>query len=341
MTARVLPTHTPALFATAVAEAAARLAAGELVVLPTETVYGLAANALNASAVGKIFAAKRRPPENPIIVHVASHDLARRCTSAWPATADVLSAAFWPGPLTLVLPRAPDLPALVVAGAETVGVRWPSHPFAQAVIRHCGFPLAAPSANLSGHLSPTSAAHIPTALAEHASLIVDGGPCVVGIESTVLDLTGPAPCILRPGIIHAASLAAALGIQLDAATPDTGPPPQPHAALRSPGLLPKHYAPRTRLAVLAWTDSAGLERQLRQLGATPNRSYIIAHSQIPAPADFGDVCVVPHDAEAYARALYAELHRADAAAMEIIIVERPPAAPAWQAIHDRLARASA
>ena len=160
MTAEVLPTHTPELFQKAVRRAAELLRAGEVVALPTETVYGLAANALDANAVAKIFQIKGRPANNPIIVHVASNEMAKHCVANWPELADKLSQSFWPGPLTLVLPRANEIPDIVTAGGATVGVRWPSHPFIQAVIRECGFPLAAPSANLSNQISPTNAEHV-------------------------------------------------------------------------------------------------------------------------------------------------------------------------------------
>ena len=175
MTAEVLSTHTPALFAAAVHRAANLLRAGEIVALPTETVYGLAANALDEKAVAKIFQIKGRPATNPVIVHVLGVPMAKRCVTAWPDPAEKLAHAFWPGPLTLVLPRAKDISDLVTAGGPTVGVRWPGHPFIQAVIRECGFPLAAPSANLSNRTSPTNAAHVRDQLGDQIQLIVDGG----------------------------------------------------------------------------------------------------------------------------------------------------------------------
>lgn len=206
--AEVLPTYTPDLFRSAVKRAAELLRAGEVVALPTETVYGLAANALNPKAVSLIYEIKRRPLRNPIIVHVASVELARECVSNWPANADQLVQAFWPGPLTMVLPRSKEIPDAVTAGGSTVGVRWPSHPFIQAVIRECGFPIAAPSANLSNQLSPTNAEHVRKSLGDRIPMIIDGGQSQIGIESTVIDLSISPPRVLRPGMIHTESLTA-------------------------------------------------------------------------------------------------------------------------------------
>jgi len=332
--AEILSTHTPALFQTAVREAVTRLRAGQVVALPTETVYGLAANALDAAAVAKIYEVKGRPAHNPIIVHVAGLEMARAAVTAWPEAAERLARAFWPGPLTLVLPRAAGIPDLVSAGGATVGVRWPAHPFMQAVIRECGFPLAAPSANLSNQISPTNAEHVRGQLGDKISLIVDGGQSQVGIESTVLDLTTMPARILRPGMIHAETLAAVLGeVQTVAATAGG-------AALKSPGLLAKHYSPRTKLVILKWESEDGLRRQL--VGrAAPNRCQVIAHTHIPAGFGADNVSVIPHDAEAFARALYGELHRCDAAGADLIVVEAPPETAEWSGIADRLRRAAA
>ena len=230
MKTEILSTHTPALFAAAVKRAAELLRAGEVVALPTETVYGLAANALDEKAVARIFQIKGRPANNPIIVHIVGVAMAKRCVTAWPAAAAKLARAFWPGPLTLVLPRAKEIPGIVAAGGPTVGVRWPGHPFIQAVIRECGFPLAAPSANLSSRVSPTNAGHVREQLGGKISLIVDGGQAQIGIESTVLDLTVSPPRVLRPGMIHAESLAAVVeNIQHSTSNIQ-------HPKLKSPGL---------------------------------------------------------------------------------------------------------
>ena len=333
----ILPTHTPALFEAAVARAAARLRAGDLVALPTETVYGLAANALDPGAVAKIFAAKDRPADNPVIVHVDGPAMARRCVADWPETAERLARAFWPGPLTLVLPRSPAVPELVTAGGPTVAVRLPAHPFIQAVIRACQFPLAAPSANPSGELSPTNAEHVRKGLGDRVALIVDGGQCRVGIESTVLDLTAVPPRVLRPGMIHADALAAVVGspVQAGGAGPGSGAGP-----LRSPGQLPKHYAPKARLMTLGWRDDDDLRRQLAAVQVPPARAHIIAHTRVPSVEGLGGVSVIPHDPEAFARAFYAELHRCDEEGAGVIVVEALPGAPEWQALQDRVRRAS-
>ena len=328
----ILPTHTAALFNTAVARAVAALRAGEVVALPTETVYGLAANALDSDAVRRIYEAKGRPSHNPIIVHVCGNEMAQQCVSNWPDLARKLSDAFWPGPLTMVLPRSPLIPDIVTAGGETVGVRWPQHPFMLAVIRECGFPLAAPSANRSNELSPTNAEHVRKQLGDRVKLIVDGGQSQVGIESTVVDLTVEPPRVLRPGMIHDESLLAVTG-ELGGAEAHAG------GALRSPGLLLKHYSPKARLIVFPWCDETGLAKELAARGIAPAKAHVISHTHIPLSGAFARVSVIPHDAEAFARAIYAELHACDEAGAEVIAVEEPPDQPGWRGIADRLRRA--
>ncbi len=335
--ARILPTHSAELFAIAVREAAALLSRGEAVAIPTETVYGLAANALDPEAVRRIFEIKGRPAHNPIIVHVASLAMARRCVAHWPEDALRLAAAFWPGPLTLVLPRSAEIADAVTAGGSSVGIRWPAHPFAQALIRACDFPLAAPSANRANAISPTSAGHVVQSLGRSIPLVVDGGPCQVGVESTVLDLTASPARVLRPGMIHAESLRAVVGLaEPDASNvvPDSGP-------LRSPGQLPRHYAPRARLIRLAWSGDEDLVRQLRGLGTDPATTHVLSHAVVPSQSVATRVCVIPHDAEAYARAMYAEWHLCDELGARSIVVEEVPEGADWGAIRDRLARATA
>lgn len=333
-TAQILPTHTPALFDAAVQEAVALLQAGEVVALPTETVYGLAANALNPEAVIRIFEIKGRPAHNPLIVHVAGRGMAQGCVAHWPALADRLAAAFWPGPLTLVLSRSARIPDVVTAGGDTVGVRWPSHPFIQAVIRRCGFPLAAPSANPANQVSPTNAEHVRKSLGRRVRLIVDGGQTQVGIESTVLDVSVTPPRLLRPGMIHEAALMAVTG--------DLNVGSVKHSeTLPSPGLLRKHYSPKAKLIMATWRDEADLESQISDLKLQVSRIHVIAHTHIPLGGAFARVSIIPHDAEAFARALYAELHACDEAGAEWIVMEAPPDTPEWRAILDRLRRAAA
>ncbi|MEO7298761.1 MAG: L-threonylcarbamoyladenylate synthase [Verrucomicrobiota bacterium] len=332
----ILPTHNAALFETAVHRAAELLRKGEIVALPTETVYGLAANAFDEKAVQKIFHAKGRPAHNPLIVHVASLDMAQRCVTDWPETAHKLAEAFWPGPLTLVLARSDKIPNAVSSGGGTVGVRWPSHPIMQAVIRACDFPLAAPSANRSNEISPTNAQHVQKSLGEKISLIIDGGQSQVGIESTVLDLTVQPPQILRPGMIHAGALIAVLGKLTHNFGNNDG-------ALRSPGLLQKHYSPKAKLVVLSWRDEADLVFQISKIASENSKLsnvHVIAHTQIPLDAKFGRVAVIPHDPEAFARALYAELHQCDEFGAELIVVECVPETEHWRAVIDRLRRAA-
>lgn len=326
----VLSTESPSLFDAAVAQAAELLRAGEVVALPTETVYGLAANALDAAAVRKIYQIKERPAHNPIIVHVTGIPMARECASEWPEMAERLARSFWPGPLTVVVPRAAAIPLEITAGGETVAIRAPSHPFMQAVIRACGFPLAAPSANLANQLSPTNAGHVRENIGARIPLIVDGGQCQVGIESTVIDVTVSPPHLLRPGMIHEESLLAVTSrLQTGASA----------GALRSPGMLKKHYAPKARLAVVSWRDDNDLQQKIEAL-VPAGAVFIIAHTTIPAWKQPAQVSLIPHDAEAFARAIYSELHRCDAAGADLIVVEAVPETAEWRGIADRLARAA-
>jgi len=341
----VLPIHSAELFEGAVEQAVTLLRQGQAVALPTETVYGLAVNALDAQAVRRVFAIKGRPTHNPIIVHVADRAMAQRSVAAWPDAAERLACAFWPGPLTLVLPKATDLPTEVTAGGLTIGIRWPAHPFIQAVIGRCGFPLAAPSANRSTETSPTHADHVRRSLGGRIPLIIDGGPCNVGIESTVLDLTAMPPRVLRPGMVHEPALAAVLGAI------EPGKVMASAGVLKSPGLLVRHYAPRTPVLIARWADERELDHLLRDrlpvsargIPGTKSPRFnvcVVAHTQIPSSASCARVSVVPHEPAAYARALYAELHACDALQTRLIVVEAVPETPEWQGIADRLARAA-
>jgi L-threonylcarbamoyladenylate synthase len=328
----ILPTHTAALFDRAVQRASGLLLRGELVVLPTETVYGLAANALNAEAVQKIYEAKGRPSHNPLIVHVNGMEMAKKCAAEWPSMASEFAEEFWPGPLSMVVARSGIIPDIVTAGGLTVGLRWPSHPFIQAVIAKCGFPLAAPSANLANQVSPTNPGHAMGQLRGRVALIVDGGQCQVGIESTVIDVTVTPPVVLRPGMLSPGRVAAFRGQrEKDLQSGE----------LRSPGQLVKHYSPRAKVILLKWMDEADLLGQLRELGIAAERASILAHSTVPLATKYRSVSVIPEDAEAYARALYAEFHACDEAEASHIIVEEVPESFEWIGIRDRLKRASA
>ena len=332
MSVEILPTHTPRHFHAAVERACDLLKRGEVVALPTETVYGLAANAWDERAVQRIYEVKGRPSTNPLIVHVADGQMASDCSHDWPDLATRLASRFWPGPLTLVVPKSEKIPAGVTAGGETVGVRWPFHPFMQAVIRGCGFPLAAPSANLANQLSPTSAEHVRAGLGDRIPLIVDGGESNVGIESTVVDVTGEVPRILRPGMIGADEIAAVAG-----AVARGG---EGGSVLRSPGLLEKHYSPRARLVIRSWIDEADLVRQLGELGGVGEEVWVISHTRLPLSGRISNVVMIPAEPEAFARALYAELHRSDQAGARLIVVEEVPVSGDWDGIADRLRRAS-
>ena len=325
-------TNTPQEREAAIAAAVEALRAGAVVAIPTETVYGLAANALDPKAVERIYTVKGRPGHNPIIVHVASAEMARACARGWPETADRLANAFWPGPLTLVLPKALIVPDIVTAGGDTVGIRWPNHPLTQEIIRRCGFPLAAPSANPSGRISPTTAEHVERSLGARIPLIIDGGPSEIGLESTVLDISVAPAQLLRPGMIHAESLAAVLGEVRTS-------PGQESSTLRSPGLLLKHYSPKARFWV--WDkDETELKRALERAGIPLDRVYYLGWSRVPS-VPFGGVSLLAREAHAFARALYAELHQADEARPDLIVLEEVPEGPEWSAVRDRLRRAAA
>ncbi|WP_439628453.1 L-threonylcarbamoyladenylate synthase [Gemmata sp.] len=302
--------------------AAAVLRTGRLVAFPTETVYGLGANALDAAAVRGIFAAKGRPPSNPVIVHVHEPSQVRNVAADWPEAAAKLAAAFWPGPLTLVVPKLPTVPDEVTAGGPTVAVRCPRHPVARALIAAAGVPVAAPSANRSTELSPTLAEHVLKGLNGRIDLVLDGGPCTGGIESTVVDVTGPVARLLRPGLVTVAMLEAVVGPLAVGANPDS--------VARSPGLMARHYSPRTPV-VLA-EDADAEHRRLRDAG----------FRVISVGVDlFSDHRSISGDPVEYAAELYAVLHELDDGGFDRIVVALPPDAPEWAAVRDRLTRAAA
>jgi L-threonylcarbamoyladenylate synthase len=311
-----------------IAEAAVALNAGLLVAFPTETVYGLGAHALDPVAVQRIFAAKGRPAWNPIIVHTATSDQARALAREWPAAAERLTRAFWPGPLTVVVPRGEQVPPDVTAGGDAVALRVPSHPVARALLLAAGIPVAAPSANRSTALSPTTALHVMDSLGDRVAIVLDGGPATVGIESTVVDLRGGEVRILRPGGISAAQVVAVLGAPM--AAPDAEPVGD--TPRRSPGQLERHYAPRTPLTLVGADDlSALMPGALARIG-------VLAWQARLSPSE--NVEWLPADPAGYARGLYAALHRLDAVGLAEILVERVPAGPEWEAVRDRLRRAA-
>ena len=304
---------------------------GDLVAFPTETVYGLGANALVPSSVKRIFKAKGRPANNPLIVHCYNAEEAAIWTSEWPEAAERLAAKFWPGSLTLVVPKRQPIPDIVTGGGPNVGLRVPAHPVALALLRATGFPVAAPSANRSNEVSPTRAIHVLQSLGGRIPLILDGGPTSGGIESTVLSLAENPPRLLRPGLILPEEIEAVIG---PIARPEIIAP-APDSFLPSPGLMAKHYAPKAPL-ILAKGDGAteaaeALEQGLRVGWLTfdfaPEIETLIA-------------VTMPTKAPEYAARLYAELHALDDAGAERIIAARLPSGDDWLALRDRLERAA-
>jgi len=290
------------------------------VAFPTETVYGLGANALDPSAVAKIYIAKGRPAESPLIVHVDSVQMARGLVTEWPERAEQLARRFWPGPLTLVLPKQSQVPDCLTAGLQTVGIRVPKNPIALALIREAGVPIAAPSANRFSELSPTTAAHVRESLGDRVAMVLDGGRAKVGIESTVLSLAGPRATLLRPGMLTKAEIEGVIGsVEVyQSSVADAHP---------APGMHRRHYSPRTLLVLV----------EDGQVPASGRGVYLwIKNSALAARA-----IRMPDNPRAYAAVLYATLHRVDAQNWDWIAVEKPPLGPEWAAIHDRLERAAA
>ncbi len=318
--------------------AAASLRDGGLVAFPTETVYGLGANALDPTAVARIFAAKGRPPQNPLIVHAASIAELQKLVAAWPEHAQLLAENFWPGPLTLVLPKKPIVPSLISAGLDSVAIRIPSHPVARALIQAAGVPVAAPSANRYTHISPTTAQHVLNDLGDYLNpltdAIVDGGPTTVGIESTIVSLLGPEPRILRPGMISRTDLRRVIPSTDYAAGISELDEIDENAPKLSPGLSKKHYAPRAKVVVIH-PDQSFYDHQNHKTGwiclqSSPNAQY----NQRPA------TLLLPTDPHKYAEAFYNALHHLDDLGCESILIEAPPQTDAWHAIWDRLNRSA-
>lgn len=314
----------------ALARAAAVIRRGGLVAFPTETVYGLGAHALDPEAVERIYEAKGRPSYNPIIVHVPNTERARDVVSEWNDVADRLAAAFWPGPVTLVLPKRAEVPDAVTAGLPTVGVRVPAHPVAHALLELAAVPIAAPSANRSMQLSPTLAAHVVASLGDSVDVVLDGGPTWIGIESTVVDVTGPRPVVLRPGTVTVDQIERVAQLPASVGNAMSGSAPRP-----APGMLDRHYAPRARL-VLVDAPDVGIRVELERAHGRRAGAVAIAASVEPGPA----VARLPNDPAGYAARLYATLHGMDEQGCDVVIVERVPDGDAWFGIRDRLERAA-
>lgn len=321
-------------------EAVALLRAGELVAFPTETVYGLGADAANPTAVARIYAAKRRPTDHPVIVHLASTEQLPEWAREVSDTAWQLAKHFWPGPLTLILPRAMHVSPLITGGQDSIGLRIPSHPVAQKLLKDFGDGIAAPSANRFGRLSPTQATHVQQELGDAVALILDGGECEVGIESTIIDLSHGHPHLIRPGLITASEVSAVLNTSIDLTLPPS---------LRAPGTLNNHYAPVTPLYLVQSNLLMNIATQL----ANPNhRLAILAHSISPPPpidpddfvqdilADAMDWITLPDEPRAYAHALYDSLREFDHQNYLSILVEDVPTSEPWLAVRDRLQRAA-
>jgi L-threonylcarbamoyladenylate synthase len=325
----ILPGSNPA----ALAQAVERLRAGELVAIPTETVYGLAADALSDAAVARIFAAKGRPENHPLIVHVAGSAQVADYAAEVPAFAQRLIDAFWPGPLTLILPRRAGVAAAAAGGQNTIGLRCPSHPVAHALLRALGTGLAAPSANRFGRVSPTTAAHVQAEFGD-ALLVIDGGACDVGIESTIVDCSRGVPVLLRPGCVTPAQIEAACGQALVPAAALA------QAAPRASGTLASHYAPQAKLELL---DAGQIRERLNNAlkGEGAGADIGLWSRQPPNPDSSLIWRQQPLDAASAAHQLFAVLRELDALGVARIWVETPPAGADWDGVRDRLERAAA
>lgn len=311
-----------------IAKAAELLRAGRLVAFPTETVYGLGANALDENAVARIYEAKGRPSYNPIIVHVSGVERVSDVVAEWNDRASALANAFWPGPMTLVLQRRDVVPDIVTAGLDSVAVRVPAHPVARALLDAARLPIAAPSANRSMELSPTTGRHVEKSLGDAVDLILDAGPTQVGIESTVIDLTSTLPTILRPGTITVPQIERVVG-QVETASHIEGTTARP-----SPGMMDRHYAPRARLVRAKAGDVAHVVDRERasgeRVGAMLLSVEIVGRS----------VVSMPTEPLAYAARLYTTLHALDDAGCSVVVIEDVPDTPAWRGVRDRIERAS-
>lgn len=317
----------------AIREAADALRAGRLVVVPTETVYGLAARALDEAAVGRIYEAKGRPRHHPLIVHVLGAEDATPLAASWPERATALVRVLWPGPLTLVVDRAPSVPSAVTGGSDSIALRAPSHPVARAVIEALGEPIAAPSANRYQGLSPTLASHALKQLGDVVDLVLDAGPCDAGIESTVVDVRSEPPRVLRPGAIDLAALRR-IHPSIEAHTDSL----RSSSPRLSPGMDARHYAPRARLILAdTWVEAQRIAYGLAGTGA---RVGLVTHEKRTTSVPEQQVIVrtLPRDPTQYARKLYGTLHDLDDHGVDAIVVQGVPSDEAWWAVDDRLRR---
>lgn len=325
-----------------------RLRSGGLVAFPTETVYGLGADALSEAAVKRVFEVKGRPAHNPLIVHVSGEAMARRVAAEWPEDARKLAARFWPGPLSIVVPKASCVPDIVTGSGPNVAVRCPSHPLTLALMEAFGGPLVGPSANVSGFVSPTTAEHVREAFDEREVMVLDGGPCTGGIESTVVSVVGGKARVLRSGLIDAALIGEVLGREVECA--DSGvvsSTPSASTPAEAPGQMSSHYAPKA-LAVMVDADAVE-----RVVGGVDGECVVMTHQAEGEPFSQHDslgkglqkahVIRMPADARGYARRLYAALREADALHPELIVIVTPPDEsknPVWRAVRDRVRRAT-
>ena len=320
---------------TTASEAAAHIRAGALVAFPTETVYGLGADASNDAAVAKIFAAKGRPADHPLIVHIASSAHVLAYASSVPLFAEALMAAFWPGPLTLILPRKPGVATAAAGGQNSIGLRCPAHPLALEFLAAAGTGVAGPSANKFGRVSPTTAEHVRQEFADEAGaalMVLDGGPCTVGIESSIVDCTRGQPVLLRPGVLTSAELSAACGQAVLSAAEASDDAP------RAPGTLESHYAPNAKVRIM---QAKAIQTAVDLLGVDAARIAVYARSIGPFKASQVLYRRMPDDALATASQLFAVLRDFDAQAVKLIWIEPVPDAIEWDGVRDRLARASA
>ena len=316
---------------TTIEKAAAHIRAGELVAFPTETVYGLGADASNDAAVAKIFAAKGRPSNHPLIVHIASNAQVLDYASSVPPFAQALIKAFWPGPLTVILPRKPGVATAAAGGQNSIGLRCPAHLLALEFLKLCNTGVAGPSANKFGRVSPTTAQHVAQEFGGEL-MVLDGGPCKVGIESSIVDCTRAQPVLLRPGVLTREQLSAACGQPVLSADDTLGDAP------RAPGTLESHYAPNAKVRMM---DAKAIQTALDLLGADAAHIAVYARSIVRIKSSQVLYRRMPDDALATAEQLFAVLRDFDVQGVKLIWIEPVPDALEWDGVRDRLARASA